>query len=269
MSGYFGLLAARALGDHARLAPPPRLRFGEAVDPDLTAAPVPERPVSTEAPPPAPLPPTPPTARPAPDLRGRAQQPTPARSARHEPHARGDDARARGFESRAQPASQPPIPAPSIPPPAVRIPAPPEAEPQVVRTPEPRADPVPGPRWIAPWAQPEAPEVRPHPREPDLRRQQPAASRPESSAVAQPALRPHAPSPPAVPLSPAHLPTPAAEVARAALDRPQVTISIAQIELRAAGDRPAPPPRPPEPAREHPRKPGLALDEYLEQRSRR
>jgi hypothetical protein len=48
-----------------------------------------------------------------------------------------------------------------------------------------------------------------------------------------------------------------------------VRIAIGRIELRAAIEAPAPAPPTPERARRPPPKPALALDQYLEQRSRK
>ena len=269
MSGYFDNLAARALGRPGRLAPPPRLRFGEpaGLDPagsepgeqKVVTGAVAGRPVSVER-------------VPAPAVDGEPRQVV--------------------QRTPAQPVASEPTPGP--------MPAAHEVSPQritdwtrtvereiVVREPvssdeRPRADPP--TRSVATPAESPSPrpepvvaserarvagpisELVPSPREPvrnavpdDLRS---GTDRGEPVYVRR--LEP--PPSTTAPIAPAPIAT-TVDGDRAAAVPPTVTIAIGRIELRAAGDAPAAP-RPPERPSRPPRRPALALDEYLDQRSR-
>ena len=268
MSGYFDKLAARALGEPARLAPPPRLRFGEPAGLDRIG-PVPgehtvvtevaaQRPVGIEPRPAAPLPvidrvvagrfadapapPTPPlvsTADPGPNRITERTRTIEREIVVREPAA--DDER-----SRAEPRATSVIESGERP---WLAPAP------VLASESRSSVAAPASNRVLGAHEPQR-AVAPN----DLRSpgelEEPARVRPLE-------VRPLAPDPVAV----APVAT-AVDADHGASALPPATIAIGRIELRAPVEAVASPPRAPERPRRPPRKPALGLDEYLEQRSR-
>lgn len=250
MSGYFAQLAARALGEPALIAPPPRLRFSEAHDLGPSSRAHEEETIVTEAAPPAP-----PLSAPSP-RREANDPPSQTQSSRPEPTA--------VVVVRDPPPSEVEVrsaPAPGVTPqpvsevrqaaPVGRVRPAPQPETPVSRVPERRLDP---PR--------SARREEPLPPLPDHRRAEPPS-------LASDAPRPKRPPAERPTLAPAIVTRAANEGPQRGAGPPHVTITIGQIELRAPAEKTSPPARTPPRPRERPRKPGLSLDEYLEQRSRR
>jgi hypothetical protein len=265
VSGYFDKLAARALGEPARLAPPPRLRFGDPAGLDRIG-PVPgehtvvtevaaQRPVGIEPRPPAPLPvidgalagrfadalappTTPPVSTPDPGPNRITER---TRTVEREIVVRepaADDER-----SRAEPRARSVVEGGERPPTAPVLAS--ESRSSVA---------APASNGVLGAREPERAVARN-----DLRSrselEEPARVRPLEA-------RPVAPDPVAV--APAATAVDADHGASAL----PVTIAIGRIELRAPAEAVASPPPPAERPRRPPRKPALGLDEYLEQRSR-
>jgi hypothetical protein len=261
VSGYFVKLATRALGGPPTLAPPPRLRFGDGGGGDLA-----------------------PTAQPGePTVVAETAVYAPRRAEPRRPVSPATPDRA--SEPRDGPSARlPPRPDPVH----LSLPTQTTVEREVVvgDPPGPAGDRLererPGP-WretvvierLQPPAAASVPrgveQVRPP--DPVRPRREPVASvtRDERvTVVHEPEVPVGVLEPPPRPAEPTVAGRPAAvEPRRAAPVPPPVRIAIGRIELRAAIEAPAPGPPTPERARRPPPKPGLPLDQYLEQRSRK
>jgi hypothetical protein len=265
VSAYFDNLAARALGRPGRLAPPPRLRFGEPAGLDLARSEPGEQTVVTEAVAGLPVP----VERvPAPAVDGEPRQVaqrTPAPSVASEPPPASYEPSPHRITERTRTVEREIV---------VREPVSsderPRADPPTrsVATPAESLAPRPEPVVASERARVAGPisELVPSPREP-ARGAVPDDLRSGTDRGEPVHVRPLEPPPSTTaPVAPTPIAT-TVDGDRAAAVPPTVTIAIGRIELRAAGDAPAPP-RPPERPSRPPRRPALGLDEYLEQRSR-
>jgi hypothetical protein len=267
VSGYFDKLAARAFGEPARLAPPPRLRFGEPAGLD-PVGPVPgestvvtevaaERPVAVE-----PRPARPPMIDSAPGSRLTHAPAPPSASAAvtPDPGPTQITERTRTVEREIvvrEPGAD-----------AERRPAEPSARSAATGDERPRSAPVP-----AVSSEPPAPVIASasdRAKTPDESARaivtEDRRSRGDQDELARGRrLGPLPRTPEPVTVAPV---VTAIDANRDASTGPPVTIAIGRIELRAPDAAAPPPPRAPERPRRSPRKPALPLDEYLEQRSR-